>query len=259
VSTHETRSLEELFATARSARSDVAVLEGFHAIKHALRFGAAPSIVVSSDVAAIDTLAAELAPDIRAELRALVVEISAEKLARIAPRPPGSPIVALAPRASADVATMLQRGTSHVVMLEDPRHAGNVGAVIRVAAAANAAGVITLGDLDVWSAPVIRGAAGLHYALSIASIGTVEEIPTPQRALIALDPEGDVLEAGAIPRDAVLMFGTERHGLSSALRQRADATFRLAMRPGVSSLNLATAVSASLYLLQATISETGQP
>ena len=49
------------------------------------------------------------------------------------------------------------------------------------------------------------------------------------------------------PADAVLAFGTERHGLSDALLAHADARLRLPMRPGVSSLNLATAVAAVLF------------
>jgi TrmH family RNA methyltransferase len=44
----------------------------------------------------------------------------------------------------------------------------------------------------------------------------------------------------------VLAFGTERHGLSSELRARCDRIVALPMRAGVSSMNLATSVSATL-------------
>ena len=47
----------------------------------------------------------------------------------------------------------------------------------------------------------------------------------------------------------MLAFGTERDGLSDELLARADARAALPMRPGVSSLNLATAVSAVLFVL----------
>ena len=52
-----------------------------------------------------------------------------------------------------------------------------------------------------------------------------------------------------MPGRAVLAFGTERHGLSDALLARADARLALPMAPGVSSLNLATAVSGVLFSL----------
>ena len=47
----------------------------------------------------------------------------------------------------------------------------------------------------------------------------------------------------------MLAFGTERDGLSDALLARADLQLALPMRPGVSSLNLATAVSGVLFAL----------
>ena len=66
---------------------------------------------------------------------------------------------------------------------------------------------------------------------------------------VALDPAGTPLRPGTVPPRAVLAFGTERDGLSAQLLARADARLALPMRPGVSSLNLATAVSAVLFVL----------
>ncbi len=45
----------------------------------------------------------------------------------------------------------------------------------------------------------------------------------------------------------MLAFGTERQGLSPELLARADALLSIPMRPGVSSLNLATSVAAVLF------------
>jgi TrmH family RNA methyltransferase len=128
-----------------------------------------------------------------------------------------------------------------VVLLEDPRHLGNVGAVVRVAAAAGAAGVLTTGTRDPWDPAALRGSAGLHYALPVGRV----DGPPADRPLAAFDPEGEPL--AALPAGAVLAFGTERHGLSAALRARADVRVAIPMRAGVSSLNLATAVAVALY------------
>jgi TrmH family RNA methyltransferase len=129
--------------------------------------------------------------------------------------------------------------------LEEPRHLGNLGACVRVAAAAAAAGVLTTGPQDPWHPDALRGSAGLHFALPVHR---VRAIPASDRPLIALDPEGEPL--GDIPPRAILAFGTERDGLSAELLARADARVALPMAPGVSSLNLATAVAATLYTLQ---------
>src|SRR6201999_3059515 len=86
----------------------------------------------------------------------------------------------------------------------------------------------------------------LHYALP--AVAAVERAPRVEgRPLLALDPEGDVIDPGAIPPRAVLAFGTERHGLSDELLAEADGRIALPMRDGVSSLNLATSVAAVLY------------
>ncbi len=121
---------------------------------------------------------------------------------------------------------------------------GNMGACVRVAAAADAAAVLTTGRNDPWHPDAVRGAAGLHFALPVAA---VEEPPQGGRPLIALDPDGDPLRPGELPPRAVLAFGAERHGLSPELLSRADARLRIPMKEGVSSLNLATSVAAVLF------------
>ena len=116
-----------------------------------------------------------------------------------------------------------------------------------LAAAAGAAGVITTGVQDPWHPDALRGSAGLHFALPVARSRVIR---TGDRQLIALDPEGEPLSA-SLPERAILAFGTERAGLSDELLARADARLALPMSPGVSSLNLATAVSGVLFALQA--------
>jgi tRNA G18 (ribose-2'-O)-methylase SpoU len=62
---------------------------------------------------------------------------------------------------------------------------------------------------------------------------------------VVLDADGD--PGADLPPDAVLVVGTERDGVGADLRGRADLVLALPMRPGVSSLNLATATAAALY------------
>jgi TrmH family RNA methyltransferase len=194
-------------------------IEGFHALKHALRFGA-DIVEVRGDREKAAKLAELLAPDITLP----------EML-------PGDEIVALARRPAYDLQTALTR-PGPVIYLEAPRRLGNLGAAIRVAAAADAAAVLT--TADPWHAVAIRGAAGLQWALPVVRVAA----PPTGRPLVAIHPDGDEKPA---PRHAILAFGAERHGLSKALLEAADARIRIPMREGVSSLNLATAVAAVLY------------
>ncbi len=232
-----------------AARRDGAlvVLEGFHALKHAVRFGGEILGAWTADAGALEALALRLAPDL---VLPVVDTVDAGALVRVVPR---GQVVAIARRpAQVDAATLLAGGArAPVVLLEHPRHLGNLGASVRVAAAAGAAGLLSLGDQDPWHADAVRGAAGLQFALPVRR---VRALPASDRPLVALDLEGEVLGApgvAPIPVGAVLAFGTERDGLSAGLLARAERRVALPMRPGVSSLNLATSVAAVLYAAQA--------
>jgi TrmH family RNA methyltransferase len=237
-----------LAARFRSARTDpaLAVLEGFHALKHALRFGAAIELAVTRDTKALARLADTLAPDLAERVAALAQEIDADGFAALAPVPPATGVVALARRPVLDAEALLAaRDPAPIVLLQRPSDLGNIGATVRVAAAAGAAGVLTTGRHDPWHPAALRGAAGLHFAVPVVRIDRLS--PTP-RPLVALDPTGRPLDAAGLPEGAVLLFGSERGGLDAEILARAEHRFAIPMRPGVSSLNLATAVAVALYL-----------
>ncbi|RPE42399.1 tRNA G18 (ribose-2'-O)-methylase SpoU [Streptomyces sp. Ag109_O5-1] len=223
------------------------LLDGFHALKHALRFGAEVPVAVTTDREATLALAADLAPDVRDALAALLTEVTAESYAKLVARPHPTGVAALAVRPSREAnlrALARVPRTAPIVVLDEPRNLGNAGAVIRLAAGFGATGVITTGTLDPWHPTVVRGGAGLHFATAVERL-TVAELP--QGPLFALDPEGEDVRGTKLPDDAILAFGSERTGLSPELRARADHLLRLPMRPQVSSYNLATSVAMTLF------------
>jgi TrmH family RNA methyltransferase len=222
--------------------SEFVVLEGFHAIKHAIRFGGEVLGAWTADPDGVADLVQRLAPDVHIPVE--VVDL--EALRRVVPR---GQIVAVARRPIQPDPEAVLAGPGHVVVLEDPRHLGNLGAVIRVAAAAGAGGVMTTGRQNPWHPDAIRGSAGLHFGVPVHHIRAVR---TGDRELVALDPAGEPLAPAAIPAAAVLAFGAERSGLSDELLEKAQRRVALPMSPGVSSLNLATAVAATLYALKLT-------
>lgn len=237
----------DLTVRFRKARRDPAltVVEGFHALKHALRFGAELLEAVAVDPDALERLAGELAPDLSGKLSGRVERIDAADLADLAPLVPRTGVVAIARRPPFDLeAVLAEPRPAPVVLLEQPKNMGNIGACIRVAAAADAAAVLSTGENDPWYPDAVRGAAGLHFALPVSAI---EALPRSDRPLLAIDPEGEELRPGLLPPRAVLAFGTERHGISGELLERADARISIPMREGVSSLNLATSVAVTLF------------
>jgi RNA methyltransferase, TrmH family len=232
------------------ARRDptLAVLEGLHPLKHALRFGANVLQVVTRDAAELQRLSAALAPDVSERILNLAREIEPEVFERLAPLPPSTGVISLAERPHVDPATILaEPRDAPVVLLEDPRDLGNLGACVRVAAAADVAGVLCTGTHDPWHPDALRGAAGLHFAVPIVRLEGLAQVTELDRPLLAIDPDGEPLDPTELPPRAVLAFGTERHGLSPELIEHADSRISIPMRAGVSSLNLATSVAAVLF------------
>jgi TrmH family RNA methyltransferase len=209
---------------------ELVVLSGVHAVKHAIRFGAVLESLLSADPAAALAVLESVAPDVSVSVQ----RVPAAEIVRLA----GAPVelVGLARRPEA-----VPAGPGPAVLLDNPRHLGNLGAVIRVAAGFGARAVLSTGTVDPWHPTVVRAAAGLHWAVPVRR---VTEIPD---GLLAFDADGEDLRGVDIPSDAVLAFGSERHGLSGPVRARAARVIAIPIRDRVSSYNLATSVAVALY------------
>jgi TrmH family RNA methyltransferase len=232
------------------ARRDPAlvVLEGFHPLKHALRFDATVLEVITRDAAELGRLAGALAPELAERIGTLAHEVEPSLFDQLAPLTPSTGVIALAERPGEEqLGTLHARREAPVILLEDPRDLGNMGACVRVAAAADAAAVLTTGSHDPWHPDAVRGAAGLHFALPVTRLEQLDALGGLERPLLAVDPDGEPFDPAALDSSAVLAFGTERHGLSQEILARAQASISIPMRPGVSSLNLATSVAAVLF------------
>ncbi|GAA3881219.1 RNA methyltransferase [Saccharothrix violaceirubra] len=220
------------------------LLEGFHAVKHALRFGAHVDPLLVLDLDATLDLARSHAPDLVDEFAARAEPATSAGFARVLGHARSHPtgVVGVADRPSA--ADPLVGRSTPVVLLDNPRNLGNFGAVIRVAAGLGAGGVVSTGEVDPWHPNVVRGSAGLHFAVPV---GRVADVGLIRGEVVAFDAGGADLRDVRLPDDAVLAFGSERHGLSPAVRDRADRVVSLPMRERVSSYNLTTSVAMALY------------
>jgi len=134
--------------------------------------------------------------------------------------------------------------------LNDP---GNIGALIRTAAAAGAAGVIlSTGSGDIYNPKVLRAAAG-----AVLRIPVITDVSLPDAigrlkqagyAIYAAHPRGDTLPYSLDLRGGFCwLVGSESHGLSDAAAAMADALVRLPMAGEVESLNASVAGSILLY------------
>lgn len=144
-------------------------------------------------------------------------------------------------------------GVPLVVILHRANNPSNVGAVLRVAEAAGATGVVlTKGSTDPLSPKSLRGAMGSAFRLPLWTAPTLAEaldwcavrgIATVATAAAApsLHTELD----WAMPR--AVLLGPEAGGLSAAELGATKDAVRIPMRAPVESLNLATALAVILY------------
>jgi tRNA G18 (ribose-2'-O)-methylase SpoU len=235
-----------MFQTAQDQA--LVVIEGVQALKHAVRFGADIKHIATYDSAELELLLAELAPDIAPIIAKKVTVVSQQTFVKLSPKNHRTKVVSLASKkiyTSADVAN-----NRPIVFLEDPKDLENIGAVIRVAAAADCAAVIADSQVSIWHSAVIRGGAGLQFALPVFTMNlTTVTKNFKNRKLIALDPTGKNIKENLPSSESILVFGTERSGITKQTLERSDQVLSLPMKRGVSSLNLGTSVAATLYLM----------
>ena len=124
--------------------------------------------------------------------------------------------------------------------LSDP---GNVGAVLRSAQAFGASAVaLGPGTADPFSPKAVRASMGAIFAVPIARVGDLGELPGRKVALIA--GQGRALRELEL-NDVTLLIGAERDGLPAEVVAAADETAQIPIR--THSLNAAMAATIALY------------
>lgn len=154
-------------------------------------------------------------------------------------------ILGLFERPEASAAVVLARRDTICVALDRVQDPGNVGTIVRLAAAFDAAGVLLLpGCADPFGPKAIRASAGAILGMPVAPV-TLEELLASGLPLLVAETSGAAIDPP--PRAAVLVFGNEGAGVSDDLRRRA-ASIAIPMSGNVESLNVAS--SAAILLAQ---------
>ncbi len=226
-------------------KNKVLILEGFHVCKHALRFGADIIELVTADTDALENMLTQYASDIKEEVLERVEVISQKDFDNY------SNITIRTPLAGkAFIPPPVRPGFTSarpVVLLDEPRDLENIGAVVRLCAGMEAGAVLTTGHTDPWHKNCLRGSQGLHYALPVSSLKQIEIGFLSERVIIVFDESGEDLMEVEIPDNVVLVFGSERQGISPEWLEQADKVVKIPQQEDVSSYNLATSVAMALY------------
>ena len=234
-------------------RQRLFVCEGVRAVEELLR----SPIRVRGALIAPQLLDAPRGAELGRALRAAnveVAEVDAKDLATAAETdtPQGVLAIAEVPQAALDRLPVGDRALFVVLdAIQDP---GNVGTILRTAAALGADAAVALpGTVDLWNAKVVRSAMGAHFRHSAVS-ATWEQLDrfrvSHRASLWAADAAGDPVAETEPPPRLALVVGNEGSGISDAARSRADRLVAIRIAPGVDSLNVAVATGILLHELR---------
>lgn len=238
------KQLKKLAESGRERRkTDRTLLDGTHLLAACLASGQLPELVAVSREALDKT-----------EIRALLAHVSEQHLVELSPSlfaeisPVESPAGLLAvigiphlkPPASPDFC----------LLLEDVQDPGNLGAILRSAAAAGVqAAWLSAHCADAWAPRVLRGGMGAHFVLAIEERANLSD----KAAAFAGMTIATSLEAAQSLYDIDLtgpvafMVGNEGAGLSAGLQTAANTRVRIPMPGRIESLNAAAAASICLF------------
>lgn len=146
------------------------------------------------------------------------------------------------------------REEENIIVLEDVRDPGNMGTVIRTAAAAGFGAIIASdGCVDVYNPKVVRSTVGCLFKMKIIQckgkfLDIVEEIKHSNFKVFAAHPRGgkDLFQATFDTKTAIAL-GNEANGLSEALLRKCDGLITISMEKGVESLNASVAAALMMY------------
>lgn len=250
ISSRENPFVRRLHALAQSGRDrrklGETVLDGAHLVRAALEAGWSLKAVAVSDTGLL-----------RAEHRALLDALPGEVVRYQLPdplfrhlSPVDSPSGLLAlidlPAAATPVAL-----TGNVIVLDGVQDPGNLGTILRTAAAAGIErALLAAGCAQAWSPRALRAGMGAHFALEIEEgidpLARLEDYPGRCLATALGEGASDLYALDLRPPVAWL-FGAEGQGLSAGLLARADQRVIIPMAPAIESLNVGAAVAACLF------------
>ena len=233
----------------RRAPGDLTVvLEGPRTLSEALDSGIEPSVVVTAasavDSSPVSDVLERLASDVE------VVALTDQAFQSVAPAVSPQPVLALVDRPRAVMPECLRQDDLVLVLVgvSDP---GNIGTIVRTAAACAARCVVVVGGADPWAPKAVRASAGSVLRVPVVPAADAGAALRALRAagatVVAAYPstgeahDSGVLAAGSGP--VALVLGSESRGLDQSIRELADRRVRIPMAGGTESLNVAMAAT----------------
>lgn len=246
ISSRDNPQIKWMQRVAAGKEDGLVMLEGEHLLEEWLRLAKQTPEYVLFDEARLEQ---------RPALRALLEQLDPSAFAVLAPnlmqrisavaqgqgvclavRPPQPPLP--------------QNITASALWLDRVQDPGNVGTLLRTAAAAGIGQVfLSSGCASAWSAKVLRSAQGAHFALAVHEqvdlLALCDRLSVPL-AVTTLEGGQSLFET-RLPDDIVWVAGHEGQGVDAALQARANLRVYIPQAAGVESLNVAVTTGICLF------------
>jgi RNA methyltransferase, TrmH family len=237
------KALKKLASDASSRRAGgLVLLEGAHLAAAYLHAGGVPRQIVVSEGALA-----------RAEIVALcerlgdvgVTVFDDALFAAVSQLPSAAGILLTIERPTPSPPVGLERSAVLLDRVQDP---GNVGSILRTAAAAGLSDVfLSPGCAQAWSQKVLRAAMGAHFALDVHEDCDLAVLAFDRVTCIATSPHAtDTIHSVDLSGNVAWLFGHEGQGIDGALLARAT-TVRIPQSGAIESLNVAAAAAICLF------------
>jgi RNA methyltransferase, TrmH family len=141
------------------------------------------------------------------------------------------------------------RADAPSVVLDRVQDAGNVGTILRTAAAFGFTQVLALkGSAGLGAPKVLRAAMGAHFGLHLVETLDESALDALRSTCLAADAHAlNVLHETTLPWPCAWVFGHEGQGISATLSQRCSIALRIPQPGGEESLNVAASAAVCLY------------
>jgi len=137
-----------------------------------------------------------------------------------------------------------------LVLVDGVQDPGNLGSILRSAAAAGAwAAWVSEGSADPWSPKCLRGGMGAQFRLPVRSrVDLLAAVSNTRHRVLAADSVvGDSVYTADLSGAVAIAIGSEGAGVSEPMLARTDGRIKIPMQPGFDSLNAAAAAAVIFF------------
>lgn len=236
------KQLKKLAESGRERRkTGLMLLDGVHLVEaYEAAFAAVDTLVVAESALANSEIA-----DLLGGREAVLLAEGLMRELGLVDTPSGLLAIAAMPRQTATVDLQ-----ADAILLDGVQDPGNVGTLLRTAAAAGVAqAILGPGCASPWSPKVLRAGQGAHFALSIHEEVDLAAFMADYQgttAVTTLDRASSLYEA-KWSGPLAWVFGAEGQGVSPQLLAAAGLRIRIPMPGKVESLNVAAAAAVCLF------------